>query len=801
MKRHFAVGAIITVALGISLLFIPRISELNFMHMKGRQFDLAKHEFEKQFEAGDRSVSVSAPLTDLYTHFGDIDKAIEVIEGFLMEHPQDYVARLMLAKFYQDEQRMDDYLIQLEKLNNQRPTEEGFRKLYAQYNEKARPNKQLRSLARLVNLYPGKMDDYVTLAYLQANNGKLTDALKTLQTLEIRHPASISPEKEELHISLFLDAGKPEQAKDQAVRWLNRNFDAAVFARFLDVFKSKEHKHLGLQLLKTFQAPVEQDANLLRLLVELETQSGKSKDSLKRLVRLFRQDRLPDPLAFNLIELIMEPESPSRPVIVSAGNYSNKTLQKRSLSRLTKKHLTVENRQLAKEVLKKYRDEFLSPRPLLAARLMFALEDEASALRWIQTAESMPLLTLDQQIDLASLYGGLGQSGLKRLALNTKKLRDRILRELQAPSLPESRREELIFAMLELKAHQQVLPHLKRLAYRVGGDWIYPYEETLVKLGRKQEIIAFWRLRVKQSSLPDEEKRLLAFQLLDANSKADAKSVFKKLAATSSAKSPDVEQLLFLWGPRPGPDARKWILRRAKTSKGKERAEWMKHLINIGGVKDAIHLTEMDPPKKITDPIFTVYVLALEELHNGAEYASAANLMLKSEKNPNRLFRYGKLAEDREQIDVAQAAYEKMLKVQPGETRALRRLGRIAFQKNHWKDAQKFLGRLLDKKKQDWEANYYYAEARFLQGNKAGSITYYQQALKSIDKNSSLSLSMEMTRANSLHRLGRNKEALAVFERLFKDRPNDKEIRTSIITVLIEAGQFAKAQQLILSIN
>jgi predicted Zn-dependent protease len=773
MKRHLVVGLIILVGLGISLQFIPGISELNLMHMKGRQFDLAKIKFEKQFKSGDRSVSVSAPLVDLYTYFGEIDKAIAVIEGFLEAHPRDYEARQMLAKLYWDEQRTDDYLIQLEKLTYQRPTEEGFRKLYSLYETKARPEKQLRSLSTMVSLYPGKMDDYVTLAYLQASDGKLTDALKTLQTLEIRHPASASLDKEELHISLLLDAGKPEKAKGQAIQWLNRSYDATAFARFLDIFKSREHENLSLQLLNNFETPVEQDANLLRLLVELEIQSGKSKDALKRLVRLFRSDRLPHSLAFNLIELLMEPESKAKSIIP----------------------LTIENQTLVKDVLRKYGDESLAPRPLLAARLMFALKDEAAALSWMQTAESLPLLTIDQQIELASLYASLGKAG----QFDTRKIRDRILLELQSPSLPESRKEELVYAILELKGHKQVLPHLKQLAYRRGGDWIYPYEETLVKLGRQLEIVDFWRMRIKQSDLPDEEKRLLAFQLLDANSRADAENIFKELAANSPAKSPDVEQLMFLWGPRPGPDARKWLLERVKKSRGNERSEWMKHLINSGGAKDAMDLARTNPPDKVTDSFFNVYLLGLEKLKNDAEFASVAMLVLKSEKDSNRLYRYGKLAEDREKFDVAQAAYTRMLKVQRDEPRALRQLGRIFFQRSQWQDAQNYLGRLLDKNKQDWEANYYFAEAVFLQGNRSEATAYYQQALKSINNNPSLN--MQMARANSLHRLGRNEEALAVFERLFEERPNDKEIRARIISALIEAGHFAKAQQLMVSNN
>jgi tetratricopeptide (TPR) repeat protein len=773
MKRHLAVVLIVMGFLGISLQFIPGISELNLMHMKGRQFDLAKIKFEKQFKSGDRSVSVSAPLVDLYTYFGEIDKAIAVIEGFLEAHPRDYEARQMLAKLYWDEQRTDDYLIQLEKLTYQRPTEEGFRELYALYETKARPEKQLRSLSTMVSLYPGKMDDYVTLAYLQASDGNITDALKTLQTLEIRHPASASLDKEELHISLLLDAGKPEQAKGQAIQWLNRSYDATAFARFLDIFKSREHENLSLQLLNNFETPVEQDANLLRLLVELEIQSGKSKDALKRLVRLFRSDRLPHSLAFNLIELLMEQENKAESIIP----------------------LTVENQKLAKDVLKKYGDESLAPRPLLAARLMFALKDEAAALSWMQTAESLPLLTIDQQIELASLYASLGKAG----QFDTRKIRDRILLELKSPSLPESRKEELVYAMLELKGHKQVLPHLKQLAHRRGGDWVASYEETLLKLGRQQEIIDLWRMRIQQSDLPDEEKRILAFQLLDANNRADAENVFKELAANSPAQSPDMEQLMFLWGPRPGPDARKWLLERIKKSKGNERSEWMKHLIDSGGAKDVMHYARTSPHEKVTDSFFNVYLLGLEKLKTDAEFASATVHILKADKNTDRLFRYGKLAEDREQFEVAQLAYEKMLTLRPDEPQALRQLGRIFFQQSQWQDAQKYLRPLLDKNEQDWEANYFYAEAVFAQGNLPKATPYFQQALKSIGNNPSLN--MQMARANSLHRLGRNEEALAVFERLFEERPDDQEIRTRIIAALIESGQFAKAQQLMVSNN
>jgi tetratricopeptide (TPR) repeat protein len=781
MKRHLAVAFIVLLSLGISLALIPGNLERTFMTMKNQDFDLARLEFEKLFKAGDRSIGVSAPLTEIYTHIGDIDKAIEVLKGFLEEHPQEFQANQLLTDLYWHTQRTDDYTNQLEILSRQRPTEKLLRDLYAQHEKKALAEKQIETLTRIVNLYQGKENDFVTLAYLHANNRDFTSALKTLESLEIKHPNATLPKIEDLYISLFLDTGKPDRAEDRVFKLLDRKFDPIAFSRFLYIIKSRKNERFGLQLLKNYEAPVEQNAKLLRMLVDFEVEVGESQKSLTRLARLFRADRLPEPVVFDLIDLIIDPDNQTTPLSPST----------------TKKQLAAKNYELATDVLKKYGEEFLSPRPLLAARLMLSLNKESNALRWAQKAENMPLLSLNQQIELAGLYGKLERSGKFKRNFDTSSLRNRILMELQAPSLPEARQQQLVYAMLELKAHKQVLPHLKKLAYGVGGNWVFPYQETLMKLGRNQEAINFWRMRVKQSGLPVKEKRHLAFQLLESNSKADALKIFWELAETAHAESADVEQLRFLWGPRPGKEARRWLLDRAKASKGKERAGWMKHLIETGGAKEALLLTGMAPPGEVTDQQFAVHLLAVSEIQDDKDFTAEAIKALQSENNVKRLLRYGALAQDREQLDVAQTAYKKTLQIQPDKEQALRKLGGIAFQQNRYQEAQYYLGRLLNKNKNDWFANYYYAEADVSQGKTTTAIPYYQQALASIDKAPSPTLRIELARAHCLHRLGKYQEALSVYDRLIKKRPDDKEIRANIIASLIAVGELEQAQQLI----
>lgn len=451
--------------------------------------------------------------------------------------------------------------------------------------------------------------------------------------------------------------------------------------------------------------------------------------------------------------------------------------------------------ELMRRIFDKHGDGFLSSRPLLAAQLMLALNDKGSSLRWMQKAEDLPHMTLDQQIEMVALYEKLDRSNQIGQTKHTQNLDDRIARQLNDPKLPKSRKEDLVYALLNIKAHEQVLPHLKQLAYQEGGDWRYPYEEILVKLGRNEELIDFFQMSIERSGMAVDEKRQIAFRFLELNRKADALPIFKELAETASAKSPDVEQLLFLWGPRPAKADRKWLEDRARTSKNKERTQWLWHLVNAGGAQEAIDLAMKETSSRVTNHLFSVRIHALEELESKEGFVRAMSQWMESETNPDRLWRYGSLAEDKSQLDLANMAFAKILETRPKDERALSHLGWNSFYLNRWKDTQKYLGPILAIKKDDWATNYYYAEAIYLEGYVSKSLPFFQKTLAIIDKISSPNTEIRMTKAISLERLGRKKEALDIYERLLKVSPADKKLRVKYISALMETGDYEQAQK------
>jgi tetratricopeptide (TPR) repeat protein len=184
----------------------------------------------------------------------------------------------------------------------------------------------------------------------------------------------------------------------------------------------------------------------------------------------------------------------------------------------------------------------------------------------------------------------------------------------------------------------------------------------------------------------------------------------------------------------------------------------------------------------------------LEELESKEDFVLAMSQWMETETNPDRLWRYGSLAEDQSQLDLANMAFAKILETRPKDERALTHLGWNSFYLNRWKDTQKYLEKILTQKENDWATNYYYAEAIYLEGHVSESLPFFQKTLTIIGKISSPSIEIRMTKAISLERLGRKKEALVIYEHLLKISPTDKKLRVKYISALMEAGDYEQAQ-------
>jgi outer membrane protein assembly factor BamD (BamD/ComL family) len=967
MKQFLIASIVVVIVIGFSLLIIPRKAELGLMYKKGRQYELAKYEFKKQSHKGDLSTKVTIPLMELFLHFGEIDQAIDLIERFVAKNPKDTLARELLGNLYRDGMKPQKYILNLEKTALLEPTEKSLRELIYLHQTQGQPEKALEFLKTVIQRFPATSIDYFTLAFLQAKNGNLSDALHTLERFEGEHPQSVSINMKELEVHLLIDLGQIDKIHKRASNWLVKNFSFSSLTRLVQLFRSKKQSLSALQLMKTFDSSFKKtpqvtprspdskiikipngvlspkreksfaNTELVRLLrneyIDLQFQNLTKREALAKMNELSKGEGLPDSLMEEYIDLALElkeysllfdmvmkssPENVNKNLllVLSEVTLSAKVndsmedvlekfgdeflsprplLAARLMDHLSDRESTfrwlkkveaqpdltldqqielihfynklgmperakIKNGTLAEmnelskgeglpdslmeeyidlalelkeysllfdmvlksspenvnkglllalselypsakvndsmgDVLEKFGDEFLSPRPLLATRLMIRLNDRESSIRWLKKVEAQPNLTLDQQIELIHFYNKLGVPERAKTKIDTNRLQTLIMQKLGKPDTSPSQKKDLVHVLIGFGVLEPALPHLKILAETEGGDWNFNYVKALKDLNRTKQLVGFWEDQVKIGQLTLDEKRSIVFQQLEKNLKSDAEKLLKALAENASPESPDVRQLLFLWGPSVSPENLKWLISQAKASQKKDLAGWMKHLLQVGATQNAIDIAKTaDLSNKA---LFDSYLQALQAVGNKEIINKEILERLITEKNRNHLIRFGNLAESLELNETSLIAFEKVLDINPGDNKTIKKLGLASFHQKNWSKAEYYLRKYLDSSKDDWKTTFYYAETMLSRGKISKAKNYYLHILTQTKTASKNSFDIELTRSTCLHRLGRKKEALLAYQNLLNKYPDNKNSRANFIAALIDFREFDQAQALL----
>lgn len=335
---------------------------------------------------------------------------------------------------------------------------------------------------------------------------------------------------------------------------------------------------------------------------------------------------------------------------------------------------------------------------------------------------------------------------------------------LSRPGLDPAVRDAMAYALIDAAGPAGALPVLKRLADAAPtSPWEGLYRDTLAKLGRKDELRRLLLARAADARLPPDDRRSLAFALLEQGEKKAAEAVFRTLAAGQRIDAPDVRQLLFLWGPRPGSAALDWLEARARSAPSPaEKAAWYDKMAELGGARRV-----------------------------------AVRAALADERDPEALRRYARLAEREKQTRAAADAWRTLLEVRPDDAEALRQSGMTAFAEARYADAERHLGRLLSRAAGDYEANYFMAEALIAQKRAREAEPYLHRALGQVRDISARGDAVRQTEANLLHRLGRIDESAALFEALLRARPNDRQLRADYAGMLVENRRLKEARHVL----
>ncbi|MBF0172353.1 MAG: tetratricopeptide repeat protein [Magnetococcales bacterium] len=222
MVRYYILGVVLSL-IGISLgyLLLPSVETLALMNLRDQDYATALALFERQLEGEGRLPdSAILPLSNLYLQNGQVEQAIDVLEGFLKKNPDHLEARKELGKLYQYAQRPMDYLENLEVLHRLEPTMEVLQQLANLYSYSANIKKQMQILEEMQKRYPRHVGGYRDLARLLMSAGEFERTVAVLMEFKGRISRGLDPESLQMLVYALLNLGRKDEALAEARDWL-----------------------------------------------------------------------------------------------------------------------------------------------------------------------------------------------------------------------------------------------------------------------------------------------------------------------------------------------------------------------------------------------------------------------------------------------------------------------------------------------------------------------------------------------------------------------------------------------------
>jgi tetratricopeptide (TPR) repeat protein len=399
-----------------------------------------------------------------------------------------------------------------------------------------------------------------------------------------------------------------------------------------------------------------------------------------------------------------------------------------------------------------------------------ALLGAGRAAEALARAREMPLDGPEAEAVYFDVLAGAGKAGLPIRQL----VEDFCVPRLASTNLDEAAREDLLTALVEAGACEAALPVLRSLADARGGRSEEEYEDILRRSGQREILCRRWRERAERPSTSDDARRAIAYQLLEQGDKAGAERILLRLAASEPPGHADVDELIFLWGPRPEAAALDWLLARAQSStNAADQAQWLRFILDGGAAAKVAAWAQSRPPEEpLAPPVLGVYLESLVALDDVARLAAIIPSGAAQDTDPERLRFIGRAAIEAERFDDAQTAYERLLQRAPGDLDATRNLGRLAYRNYAHDEARKYFAQLGPN---DAEAQCCLGEIALRENAAETAAARFRRAEAILPNDPAAPFEQRLLRARALRGLGRNTEALALFAQLAREETDSDE--------------------------
>lgn len=349
------------------------------------------------------------------------------------------------------------------------------------------------------------------------------------------------------------------------------------------------------------------------------------------------------------------------------------------------------------------------------------------------------------------------------------------------------RRSALVRALMDLDAPDLVLlPELELMAQAEGGSWVYAYDERLALRSMTAKRVDLWSAIGRSPHTPPADRRSAAARLVELGSPAAATAVFEDLAASAGPDDPDLLQLLYLWGVRPGQPQLAWLVQRMQTAPSSDWPRWIGHIVQAGGAGSVV-LAMPTLPADASPALVDAWV--------GAHQATAdrwlvrdalQQVLLRPNPGTEDLRVVGRTALAHEFSGLAADAFGAIAARDPHDLESLHWLGALSFYEGQTARARRWLAAYVAAGGHEAESLYQLGELALAERAAARARQYFGQALEYLG-DPSAQVNQPLL-ANVLVRRGERERAASTFEAILADNPALDHVRADYAVAALQWG-------------
>ncbi|MDH4064647.1 MAG: hypothetical protein OEW19_09615, partial [Acidobacteriota bacterium] len=361
-------------------------------------------------------------------------------------------------------------------------------------------------------------------------------------------------------------------------------------------------------------------------------------------------------------------------------------------------------------------------------------------------------------------------------------------------SVVDQRQVNFVRALMELDAPDDVLlPQLRRMAYEAGENWVYAYDERLALRSMTAERVELWTTIGRAREVPADVRRAAASRLVDLGAPEPAADVFEDLAASSGPADPDLQQLLYLWGPHAGERQVAWLVQRLLTASPSDQPAWMGHIVQAGGARSVVSAVP-----RLREDVSPAFVDAWLSAHE----ANADRVLLESaleqvlhlpDASPQALRHVGRAALANDFSSLATDAFGRIASLEPDDRESLRWLGVLAFYEGRVEPARKWLNAYVAAGGDEPEPLYQLGELAREDGDSDLARSFFVDALERLDDPAAVVVNRPLL-ANVLVRLDDRDRSSEIFESMLEADPSLDHVRADFVVALLQWGEYPRAR-------